>query len=90
MHATLIDHIWTNDLRHDSVCKSHIIITDITDHLPCISFIKNPQLNLKGYKSITKRVINEANRIKFRKRIAEIKDILKFHAINESEKELEI
>ena len=88
-NATLIDHIWTNDLRHDSVYKSHIIITDISDHLPCISFIISPQFNLKGYKSIRKRVINETNRIKFRQRITEIKDILNFQVINKSEKDLE-
>ena len=36
-NATLIDHMWTNDLRNTSVNKSHIILTDITDHLPCVT-----------------------------------------------------
>merc|ERR1712013_764021 len=50
--ATLIDHIWTNDLRQTSINKSHIIITDITDHLPCITVVKKSEFNIKGYKTV--------------------------------------
>ena len=36
-NTTLIDHIWTNDLRNSSLNKSHILLTD---HLPCITIVK--------------------------------------------------
>ena len=45
---TLIDHIWTNDLRNTSIHNSHILITDITDHLPCLSIVASPDILLKG------------------------------------------
>ena len=58
-NATLIDHIWTNDLRNTSLYRSHIILIDITDHLPCVTVVKNSEIHIKGYKTITKRVIND-------------------------------
>ena len=79
---TLIDHIWTNDLRNSSVHHSHIVITDITDHLPCFTFVANPDILIKGYKTITKRVINDANRDQFMNRISEIRGALSFHTNN--------
>ena len=87
--ATLIDHIWTNDLRNTSINKSHIILTDITDHLPCITVVKKSDFHIKGYKTITKRLINDANRQKFTENITKIKDILSFQANNKSEPSLE-
>ena len=44
--STLIDHIWTNDLRNTSYMKSHIIVTDISDHLPCITVVTNPEIQI--------------------------------------------
>ena len=88
-NQTLIDHIWTNNLNHNLVHKSHIILTDITDHLPCISIIKNVDFTIKGYKHITTRVINDTNRLKFTKEIDKIKDILIFQASNKSEPNIE-
>ena len=81
-NKTLIDHIWTNDLRNTSVMKSHIIITDITDHLPCITTVTSPDILLKGYREITRRIINDENRLAFNHRICESKDILAFHVKN--------
>ena len=43
-NMTLIDHIWTNDLKTTTMNKNHIIVTDITDHLPCVTVAKNPDL----------------------------------------------
>ena len=60
-NTTLIDHIWTNDLRNTSLNQSHIILTDITDHLPCVTLVKNSEFHIKGYKNIIKRVINDKN-----------------------------
>ena len=54
-----------------------------------INIAKNSEFQLKGYKTITKRVINDANRLKFTKRINEINDILRFQATNISEPNLE-
>ena len=51
---TLIDHIWTNNLSNTSANKSHIILTDISDHLPCITIIKSPDSEIKGYRYVTK------------------------------------
>ena len=58
---TLIDHISTNDLRNTSVIKSHIIITDITEHLPCVTTVTHPDILIKGYRTI----INDDNRQTF-------------------------
>ena len=88
-NATLIDHIWTNELRNTSLNRSHIILTDITDHLPCVTVVKNTEFHIKGYKTITKRVINDKNRSKFTKRISEVKNILTFQVNNRSEPSLE-
>ena len=89
-NSTLIDHIWTNDLRNTSLNKSHIILTDITDHLPCITVVKSPEFDMKGYKTIKKRIINDKNRSKFIKCISERKNILKFQANNKSEPCLQV
>ena len=44
-NMTLIDHIWTNDLKTTTMNKGHIIITDITDHLPCLIVVKKPDMD---------------------------------------------
>ena len=79
---TLIDHIWTNDLRTTSIHKSYILITDITDHLPCMAIASSPDILINGYRNITRRIINDENRTKFIKKVSEIKDVLSFHTNN--------
>ena len=76
-------------MNHNLVNKSHVLLTDITDHLPCISIIKNGDYTIKGYKHVTTRMINDANRLKFTKEIDKIKDILAFQASNKSEHNIE-
>ena len=88
-NMTLIDHIWTNDLKTTTMNKGHVIITDITDHLPCLIVVKKPDIWIKGYKTITKRIINEANRSKFTNKISQIKDVLAFQATNRCELNIE-
>merc|ERR1712013_580420 len=88
-NETLIDHIWTNNLQNTTINKSHIILSDITDHLPCITIVQNPDLHIKGYKYITIRQINDTNRLQFNKEISRIKDVLSFQATNKSESNLE-
>merc|ERR1712043_32027 len=88
-NMTLIDHIWTNDLKTTTINKSNILITDITDHLPCVTVVKHSGLWIKGYQTITKRVINDTNRSKFTEKISQIKDILAFQATNRSEPSIE-
>ena len=89
-NSTLIDHIWTNDLRSTSYMKSHIIVTDISDHLPCVTVVTNPEINLKGYKTITKRILNDDNRLKFYNEINETKDILAFHCNNQQQPNIDV
>ena len=60
-NETLINHIWTNDLQNRNINKSYIILTNITDHLPCITTVRNPDLCIKGYRYVTKRIINDKN-----------------------------
>ena len=87
-NKTLIDHIWTNDLRSQTIIESHIIITDITDHLPCISVVKNSDLHIKGYKNITTRIINDNSRQSFNNKISETRHALAFHVHNRHETDL--
>ena len=79
---TLIDHIWTNQLSIDTKISSHILITDITDHLPCFSAISNNQMVTKGYRYIQKREITDKNKENFRKHMAEATHALSFHTNN--------
>ena len=79
---TLIDHIWTNQITTDSKISSHILITDITDHLPCFSAIRNNQMATKGYRYIQKRVITDENRESFRKHLTKATHALSFHLNN--------
>ncbi len=69
-NQSLIDHIWTNDLRNDNKTNSNIIITDITDHFPCITTISNPKINMKGYRTILKRDFSDSAKDKFREEIS--------------------
>ena len=88
-NSTLIDHIWTNDLNHKTCMKSHIIVTDITDHLPCITVVTNPELNLSGYKTISSRNFHDSNRLAFNKRIEQAKNVLAFYVNNKYESNID-
>ena len=79
---TLIDHIWTNDLRNTSIHNSHILITYITDHLPCLSIVASPDILLKGYRYVTRRQFTEENSKKFIDKITETQHVLSFHVTN--------
>merc|ERR1711862_193946 len=64
-------------------------ITDISDHLPCLTMVTSPDIFIKGYKNITKRKINEENREKFVKRVSDIRESLAFHVNNSQQTSLE-
>ena len=87
--TTLIDHIWTNDLRNTSIHNSHILITDITDHLSCLSIVASPYILLKGYRYVTRRQITEENSNKFIDKIIETQHLLSFHVTNTHQLTLE-
>ena len=65
--------------------KSSIFITDISDHLPCITVITNPDFNLSGYKMVSHRIINDKNMLNFQNRIDKTKYALAFYANNQHE-----
>ena len=65
--------------------KSSIIVTDISDHLPCITVLNNPEINLSGYKTVTHRIINDKNMFNFQNKIDDSKYALAFHAKNRHE-----
>ena len=79
---TLIDHIWSNNLSEESSSKSYIYITDISDHLPCISVFNTIHDNYNGYKHIRFREYSEENKEMFRQRICNGEEILTFHCTN--------
>jgi len=81
---TLIDHIWTNQISSDTKTSSHILITDITDHLPCFTATFNEQMSTKGYRYIKKRQINDDSRESFKKHLTEASNALSFHTKNKS------
>ena len=60
---TLIDNIFTNDIN--SNVKSYIYVTDISDHLPCISVFDNKSKD-KGYIHQITRNFSDSNMEKFR------------------------
>ena len=78
---TLIDHIWTNDIRTERENKSYIYITDMSDHLPCIAVLPTEQ---KQHTYITQftRNYSDENKEKFREQIKNNVNILKFHCTN--------
>ena len=61
--ATIIDHIWTNDLS--SNIDNGILFSRNSDHFPIMSVFKT-RISLKGNKTITYREINDLNMVKFR------------------------
>ena len=77
-------------MRTNITMKSHIIITDITDHLPCITTVNDQDFLLKGYRYVSKRILNDENREKFADRIEKVKDALSFNLHNPYEDDLQI
>ena len=61
--ATIIDHLWTNDLS--SNVDNGILFSKNSDHFPTISVFKS-KVSLKGNKIIRHREINDLNLAKFR------------------------
>ena len=64
--ATLIDNIMLSTKLQYQM-ESHIIIDDMSDHLPCLVTLKNQNKCIKGGKTITSRNLND-------KTITKIKD----------------
>ena len=69
--ATLIDHIWSNNLEScdRSQLKTGIIVDDLSDHLP-IFFIRKSKTNPQGYSKIKFRVISDEKIADFKSEIA--------------------
>ena len=79
--ATLIDHIWNNDIQNNKL-KSYILVTDISDHLPCILVDSNTNTTNNKETYVQYRVLNDANRAKFVQSVKDKESILKFHVNN--------
>ena len=79
---TIIDHIWTNDLRTDISSKGYIYITDMSDHMPCPATFSGNSYKQKGYIYRQFRQINDKNRAEFRKAITNAAPVLLFHCNN--------
>ena len=69
--ATLIDHIWTNNIQSDeqSQIKTGIIVHDLSDHMP-IFLIRNSSVYPQGYTNIKFRIFSEENIDNFKEEIA--------------------
>ena len=78
---TIIDHIWTNDLRTDISPKGYIYITDISDHMPCLATF-GTSYKRKGYTYRQFRLINDKNKTEFRKSIEKAAPAMLFHCNN--------
>lgn len=79
---TLIDHIWTNNITENTKSKSYILITDLSDHLPCVTIFESSDFNKVGYKYINYRKFTDSTRENFRQRICDGKDVLHFLSNN--------
>ena len=55
--STLIDNIFTNDIKHD--VNSGIVIEDISDHLPIYAVCNFEKLDTKGYTFHESRQIDD-------------------------------
>ena len=77
---TLIDQIWTNVLDTTKTFDSYLYITDISDHLPCITVIKNCKPKLSGYRKIKFRQFTDDNLQKFRQQLVDNEIELRAHS----------
>ena len=62
--ATVIDHIYTNDICHNS--KSGIIITDVADHFGIFHIVQLKQKQSKTTDKIKKSLFTDTNISKFK------------------------
>ena len=69
--ATLIDNIFVNNRLQHSI-NSAVIITDISDHFPCILTVNNFNQSKDRKTKITKRKLNKENMNKIKKDIGNI------------------
>ena len=65
------------------------MITDITDHLACLSIVASPDILLKGYRYVTRRQITEENSKKLINKITETQNVLSSHVTNTHQPSLE-
>jgi hypothetical protein len=68
--STLIDHIWTNYNIEQNTTETHILVTDVTDHLPTL-YIDHSFKPRAGYTTIKYNQINDRNIESFLKELAE-------------------
>ena len=69
--ATLIDNIMLSTKLQYQM-ESHILIDDMSDHLPCLVTLENQKKCKKGGKTITSRDLNEKNIAKIKEDIYNI------------------
>ena len=62
--ATLIDHIWTNDMQN--YIKSGILFTSISDHFPGLSCFSLSSQCITSYVTIRRRMYSDDNINTFR------------------------
>ena len=67
--ATVIDHIYTNDICHNS--KSGIIITDVADHFGIFHIVQLKQKQSKTTDKIKKRLFTDTHISKFKQLLEE-------------------
>ena len=79
--ATLIDHIWTNNLESERN-SSYILVTDISDHLPCIFIEHDSNRSTNSAKYVKYRPITDKNREYFIRNVKKTEMALKFHTTN--------
>ena len=58
--STLIDHIWTNYNIEQQTTETHILVTDVTDHLPAL-YIDRGSKPQAGFTHIKYNQINDRN-----------------------------
>ena len=70
-NASLIDHVFTNNLSPDISKFQGILVTDITDHYPIFHIAQLPHKTNPDEQFYFKRKMTEENYEKFKKSIAE-------------------
>ena len=63
--ASLIDHIFTNNLRHDILKHQGILVTDITDHYPIFHIVQLPNKSINKEEYYNRRRMSDKNFTKF-------------------------
>ena len=78
--SSLIDHIWSNNLENEKI-SSYILVTDITDHLPCI-YVEHSNSHSKTFEYVQYRQITNKNREYFTDSIKQAEESLNSHTTN--------